>query len=853
MSRLKVLIVEDESITALQLKNKVISWDFDVVEIVASGEEAVEKALDLKPDIILMDIVLRGHLNGVDAAKKIKETLDIPVIYLTAYVDQDTMNKAMSTEPHNYILKPFDDNELRFALEMAVYRHEMEAKLKTTQDYLKLITENMVDNVGQVDENGIFLYTSPAIKKMLGYEPADVIGKSIFEFIHPDDLEGTYKLFAKCIKNQKPVTVRNRFLNVSGEYIWIETLGNPIFDVDGNLKGAVFSSREINHQKEIEEELKSALDYSRNLIEASLDPMVTISESGKIMDVNKATEESTGLSRQELIGSDFSQYFTNPEKAMRGYQKTLFYGSLKDYPLTMRHASGRTMDVLYNASVYRDRDGEVQGVFAAARNITILKKANRALKLSERHFRSLIENALDVILVLNEQGDITYVSPSAERVFGFKVHEILGFNIFDFIHHQDTPLASMALSEQIKESGSNVEFEVRYQHEDGTWCICQMVAQNLLRDPAVRGIVINARDITPRKVAERARNDLEEMYRTFLMASQDGVLASDLDGNITHVSEKAILMLGWEKTHDFSKESFFDIISLSEHDLLDKNMNDVIKDGFVHNIEHTVIKKDGTTFIAELSMGLSKDSQETPKGYIATIRDISYRKEMEEQIKSSLKEKEFLLKEIHHRVKNNMQVISSLIGLQSQQAKDKEVKCMFKDSKNRIKSMALIHENLYRSENMENINILEYVETLVEGLKNSYSNNSIDINVQVVDVLLNIDQAVSCGLIINELVSNSLKYAFNQKNNSNYEIINSEITNTGQIDISILSNGNNILMKIKDNGVGFPEDLDYKNAESLGLKIVDILVSQLDGVIELNGSQGTEFTIIFKNVSVTDT
>ncbi len=667
MSRLKVLIVEDESITALQLKNKIISWDFEVLGTSSSGEEAVNHARDLKPDIILMDIVLRGDLNGVDAAKKIKEFLDVPIIYLTAYADEKTMNEALTTEPHNYILKPFDDNELHFALEMAVYRHEMESKLKTTQDYLTLITDNMLDNVGQVDENGIFLYTSPAIKKMLGYEPAEVIGKSIFEFIHPDDLEQTYQIFNNCIATKKSINIRNRFINAFGDYVWIETRGTPIFDEEDNLKGAVFSSREINQQIEIEEELKSALDYSRNLIEASLDPMVTISESGKIMDVNRATEDATGLSRDELIGSDFSQYFTDTEKAMRGYQKTLFYGSLKDYPLTLRHVSGRKMDVLYNASVYRNRNGEVQGVFAAARNITILKKANRALKLSERHFRSLIENALDVILVLNEQGDINYASPSAERVFGFKVHEILGFNIFDFIHHQDAALATWALSDQIKEPGSNVEFEVRCQHEDGTWRICQMFAQNLLSDPAVRGIVINTRDITARKAAEKDRNDMKEMYTTFLKANPDGLLACDMEGNLTHVSKKAALMLGW-KTQDLTNESLFDIVIPSEHDIIQKNMKKILINGFLHNIEHTIVKEDGTTFMAELNIGLSKDAREMPKGYVATIRDITHRKEMEQIIKTSLKEKEILLKETLDKVKKNTQ-IPNMINVQSPHGK----------------------------------------------------------------------------------------------------------------------------------------------------------------------------------------
>ena len=438
MSGVKVLLAEDESITALQIKNKLKSWDFDVVAVASSGEDAIELALEKKPDIVLLDIVLKGNLDGIDAAEKIKDTLNIPIIYLTAFADESTMDRAKSTEPRNYILKPFDDNELRFALEMSVYKNQIENELKAAQNYLELITENMVDIVGQLDFHGKFLYISPSIKKLLGYWPTDILGNTFFELVHPEDLERTINCFNNCIETERPGKIRKRLKTIHGSYEWIETMISPVSNAN-EITGVVISCRDIGEQMNVEEELKSSLNYSRNLIEVSLDPMVTISENGEIMDVNGATENSTGLSRRDLIGTDFSQYFTDPEKAMKGYQKTLFYGSLKDYSLTLRHISGRTMDVSFNASVYRNMNGEVEGVFAAARNITKLKKVNNALKLSERHFRSLIENALDVIMVLNHQGDITYASPSVEKVFGYKVHEFLGFNIFDFIHNGDAP------------------------------------------------------------------------------------------------------------------------------------------------------------------------------------------------------------------------------------------------------------------------------------------------------------------------------------------------------------------------------------------------------------------------------
>ncbi|MCK9151500.1 PAS domain S-box protein [Methanobacterium alcaliphilum] len=837
MDLFKVLIVEDESITALQLKKKILSWGFDVVGIAAYGEEAIEKALETNPDIILMDVILKGDMDGIGAAERIKDNLTIPIIYLTAFTDKATMERAKFTEPANYILKPFDDNELRFALEMSEYKRKVREKLEKTQKYLDLITNHMGDSVGQVDEKGSFLYISPSVKKILGFGPEQMVGKTIFEFIHPDDMERSIKLFKSAIKESKPLKIRNRLQNIHDEYIWIETVGIPIYDAENKLEGAVFSSRDIEDQVKVENELKSALNYSRNLIEASLDPMVTISQNGEIMDVNKAFEDAIGLCRKDLIGTDFSQYFTDSEKAMRGYQKTLFYGSLKDYSLTLRHTSGRTMDVSFNATVYRSSEGEVEGVFAAARNITKLKNANNALKLSERHFRSLIENALDVILVLNEDGDVTYASPSVESVFGYKIHEFLGFNIFDFIHPHDAKILSQILDSKLKYSRSSHDFEIRSQHEDGSWIICQMVAQNLLQDPAVGGYVLNVRDITPRKVAERARNDLEKMYSTLIKASPDGIIATDLDGNITHMSEKAISMLGWEEQSNFSKKAVFDVIDLDEYDSFLKNMKIVKEQGALHNIEHKLYDKEGSAFIAEMNIVLSNDSKGIPKGYIATLRDITYRKKMENQIKSSLKEKEILLKELHHRVKNNMQIISSLIGLQSEQVDDRKTRAMFEDSKNRIKSMAIIHENLYTSD-IEEVNFSQYVESLVQTLEKSYNSKkrNIGVDIDVDNVVNDMDQSITCGLILNELISNCFKYAFPYQDENHKK---------PKIMIKAYNNGKNTIINVKDNGIGVPADLDFKKTDSLGLQIVCTLVAQLGGTIDLDNSQGTNFCIEF--------
>jgi two-component sensor histidine kinase len=211
-----------------------------------------------------------------------------------------------------------------------------------------------------------------------------------------------------------------------------------------------------------------------------------------------------------------------------------------------------------------------------------------------------------------------------------------------------------------------------------------------------------------------------------------------------------------------------------------------------------------------------------------------YRKQTQDQIKASLEEKEVLLKEIHHRVKNNMQIISSLLRLQSVEVKSKTVQNMYKVSRNRIKSMALIHESLYRSKDFSRIDFSEYIDKLATHLHSIYCTKDSQIKIvqDVKNVSLDINRAIPCGLIINELISNSFRHAFGPNGN-------------GKIQIKMSEQNGNYLLKVQDNGKGLPKEVNFQNTETLGLQVIRDLVKQLDGKLTLDRKKGTAFTITF--------
>jgi PAS domain S-box-containing protein len=273
--------------------------------------------------------------------------------------------------------------------------------------------------------------------------------------------------------------------------------------------------------------------------------------------------------------------------------------------------------------------------------------------------------------------------------------------------------------------------------------------------------------------------------------------------------------------------------SREEFERVGELIREKLKKGELAEVDAKLKRRDGSTFDGYITMCFL-DPSKPRNGLIATISDVTIRKHAEEQLRASLKEKELLLNEVHHRVKNNLQIVSSLLNLQSRRIKDKEILEIFKDMQSRVKSMALVHENLYQSRDITRINFAEYIRSLTRNLLNFYSEHceNIKLTIDAKGVCMDINTAIPCGLIINELTSNALKYAFpdNRK---------------GELTISVHPlDGNEIELTVSDNGIGFPEAVDFRNTETLGMQLVTSLVEgQLDGIIKLDRSGGTAFKI----------
>jgi PAS domain S-box-containing protein len=347
-------------------------------------------------------------------------------------------------------------------------------------------------------------------------------------------------------------------------------------------------------------------------------------------------------------------------------------------------------------------------------------------------------------------------------------------------------------------------------------------------------------DIHERKKTEEALRDSEEMYRSLINTLPDSVTTTDLEGKITYVSPRTLKLHGIDSDKKILGKNALTLIAPEDQKRAMENLRRTLKEDVIKNLEYKLLRVDGSKFTGLLSAGLIKDSSGNPKFFIASVRDISERKNAEEQIKKSLKEKDILLREIHHRVKNNIQVITSMLNLHTKYIDDKKYTELIKEMQLRIWSMALIHEKLYRSKDISNINFNEYIKELVNELFRSYGANISLIKPQIMvkDISFGLDTAIPCGLIINELVSNSLKHAFHNMK-------------SGIINIELSKEGKKFKLNISDNGIGLPKSFKIEDSKTFGLQLVDTLVKQIKGDLEIssdhkpNENSGTHFFIIF--------
>ena len=769
--------------------------------------------------------------------------------------------------------------------------------------FLSSLVEHSDDAIIGKSLDGIIMSWNTGATKMYGYSAKEAIGRHISMLVPPDQ-EDYLESILNRIRKGEPVfpynTVRMR---KDGLSIHVSLTISPIKDRNGTLIGASAIARNITAQKNAGEVIAKANAYNRSLIEASPDPLVTISLNGIISDVNEAMIRVTGLSREELIGTDFPHYFTEPKKAKECYMRAFQEGSVTDYTLEIRHRDGHVTPILYNASVYRDVSGTVIGVLALARDITEQKKAEEVLRkakdlleiqvekrtqelvqsnaslrteIEERrkventqretsqYLENLINYADAPIIVWDPEFHITLFNRAFEHLTGRKSKDVLGQHMEILIPVPYlTPAMELIKKTHEGERWESVEIPILNQTGDIRTVLWNSAAIFGADCKTIVSTIAQGQDITDRKKIES-----EYRLRAFEYAKMNVVLEEEIQqrklSDTTLKKTLSLLNASLESTADgiyvvdqqgtitSYNQNFITMWNLPSW-LLEQGKNEPVMkyvlpqlkapEGFLASLGDLQNHSGRESFdMIEFCDGKIFERYSKPQklgdqvvGRVWSFRDITDRKHAEEKLVASLQEKEVLLREIHHRVKNNLQLISGLLDMTRMRTGDEYTNSILTDLMLKIQTMAQIHTRLYESKQFGKISLTGQIEDQITGLSNIYSLKGHEIRCEIhsEELFLAVDQAIPCALVVNEILSNAYKHAFVGRKK-------------GTIDISVVQEKDRISITIRDDGTGLPENLDISQTSSLGLKLIRTLVQhQLKGALSFKSQKGTEVNVEF--------
>jgi PAS domain S-box-containing protein len=608
-------------------------------------------------------------------------------------------------------------------------------------------------------------------------------------------------------------------------------------------------------RKRFEQILSNNERKYRHLVETCQDLIWSVDQDGRFTYVNQATENIYGCPPEEIIGKTWQDLAYSQINLMSNLETAYIIECLVECPkgceIVQQKRDGTPVYLSFNSLILRDANGNFQGATGTATDITERKQSEEALRQAKHQLQAVLDAVPWLVSWISR--DLRYVGVNRQLASSFKLvpEDFIGKEI-GFLN--TGPGFVQFVQDFFNSSEEQISQEVETK-VDGQVKNYLIVFKKYDQGQAVVCVGI---DISDRKQAEIIQSQLiaslqesERKYRTLYEATGDAVILLDHAGVFLDCNRASLEMFGCHSKVEFCSQQFTDFSPAlqpnHQHSLLlfQNAIEQALTTGNTR-FEWIYQRLDNTLFPAEVlltAMEIGDFSSPHPlqnkenKLLQAVVRDITERKRNEEKIKASLEEKEVLLKEIHHRVKNNLQVISSLLRLQSRYITDPQILEMLQESQNRVQSMALVHEQLYQSADLSRIDFADYIHSLTSHLYQAYEGNAkrAKLLINVTPVLLNIDTAVPCGLIINELVSNSLKYAFPGNNMGNIQI---DFQNS-------LDNPQELCLTVQDNGIGFPKAIDFRNSGTLGLRLVCSLVRQLVGNIELENDLGTMFIIKF--------
>ena len=716
-----------------------------------------------------------------------------------------------------------------------------------TLDSLKqseLSYRTLIENTGQaivVVQNGIIRYANPVTSLISGYTSEEIYLRPFIEFIHPDDRDMVsvhYQNRSNDDMGSKSVYMF-RVISKHGDIRWAEIKAVKI-DWNGDAATLNFLT-DFTEQMRVENELRESEAKYRKIFENVQDIFYQIDLNGIIIEISPSIERYSGFSREELIGKSVESVYCNPGERAELLKIISTYGEVIDYELHLTAKDNRILITSASSHILYDSQGNPAGVEGSLRDITERKRVEEALRESEKLHRLLTDNATDVIWTMNLSGYFTYVSPSVKKLRGYTVDEVMMQSLAESLTPESAAIAQLKMAsaiEAIKIGQAIPEFrgELEQPCKDGSTVWTEATISAMYNDSGeIIGIVGVSRDISDRKLAEKAVADRAIFQQALIDSIPYPVFTKDAVGRFVGANLAYEKVFGTTRTYMLGKTVLdLEYLPMDERRRFHAEDMSVINEASQRSYEMPIIYADGYTHITLYSVNGFHLADGRPGGLIGMLVDISERKKSEEDIKNLLIEKELILREVHHRIKNNMNTIRSLLSLQADAVEDQAAVNALSDAGNRVQSMMVLYDKLYQSAGSGEISVLDYFSPLIDEIVSNFPNSkSVKIYKKIDNIILKAKVLQPLGIIINELLTNIMKYAFVDRGD-------------GVISVSAVLNDNTVAIEIQDNGVGIPESISFENSTGFGMQLVMMLTEQIGGSIRIERGNGTKFVLEFK-------
>ncbi len=585
-------------------------------------------------------------------------------------------------------------------------------------------------------------------------------------------------------------------------------------------------------KKQIEFERAQQEKEYRQLIDGMNDTAFVINFEGKFVEVNETAVRVLGYSRDELLTmgpTDIDPHLTAEDigKMIREIES----GSAKKQVFETEHRTktGKIIPVEISSSPITYKREFV--ILSIARDITERKRIEEKLKDSEIKYRGLFENSSEFLFTLDLKGNFTDVNKAAENLTGYTKAELLKMNFKNYTKKEDYRRLFIAFNNIYKTGKPLHNLFIEANMKDKSKRYFQISLNLLRKGKEIIGYQGSSMDITERKLAEETLKRSEEFNRAIIENSKDCIKLLDLDGNLLYMSPGGQELLEIDDIGKYLNKSWIEFWKGEDYENAKCSINQG-KEGGTGYFEGYCSTEKGTPKWWSVIISPILDEHGKVDKILSISRDITERKQAEEQIKKELLENKVLLREVHHRTKNNLQTINSLLQLQQDTIKTKEDAFKsFEVSQDRIRTMAQAYEILLASEYMSEVKLGEYLTLLAGQLKRNYdAYNKVKITFSLEEVHFETEKLSKLGLIVNEILTNAMKYAFQGKDK-------------GNIHIELNDMKDHLVIKISDDGIGIPENIDVHKPETLGLSLVGMLLEEFNGSFSVERKKGTSFTL----------